>query len=163
MTIFLDLFRLNDRFVADQHVAEAGKPPGAESRPRILLVEDTQFFRTLVQGYLQDTGYEVATAENGMQALDKLASARYDLMVSDIEMPEMDGWRLAREVREKLGLRDLPLLALTTLNSERDRQHARECGFDGYEVKVDRESFLASVARLLNRSATAERGVPVHG
>jgi two-component system chemotaxis sensor kinase CheA len=57
---------------------------------------------------------------------------------------------LARAVREQLGRHDLPLLALTTLNSERDRQKAVECGFNGYEVKVDRGSLLASVAHLLS-------------
>jgi two-component system chemotaxis sensor kinase CheA len=81
-----------------------------------------------------------------------LTGQQFDLVVSDIEMPEMDGWKLARAVRGQLGLRDLPLLALTTLNSDQDRQRAFEYGFDGYEIKIDRESFLARVSQLLGDS-----------
>jgi two-component system chemotaxis sensor kinase CheA len=163
MTIFLDLFRLGDRFAAAEHTPEVSEPNRLTKPPRILLVDDTQFFRTLVGGYLESQGYDVTIAENGVQALETLTNASFDLVVSDIEMPEMDGWRLARAIREKLGLHTLPLLALTTLSSDRDRQHARECGFDGYEVKLDRESFQASVARLLQRSSPALMGGPAHG
>jgi two-component system chemotaxis sensor kinase CheA len=163
MTIFLDLYRLSDRLTAKERTLEPVRPTGQPGRPRILLVEDTQFFRTLVRGYLESQGYEVTTAENGLQALTELSRATFDLVVSDIEMPEMDGWRLASALREKLGLKNLPLLALTTLSSERDRQRARECGFDAYEVKLDRESFQASVSRLLKKSSVPQEGAPAHG
>jgi two-component system chemotaxis sensor kinase CheA len=175
LTLFLDLFRLADRVRAEESppppltptplprrgVGRSPSPPpppgergGGEGAPRrrILLVEDTEFFRQLVKGYLEGQGFEVVTAVNGAEGLKVVADQSFDLVVSDIEMPEMDGWKLARAVREQLGRRDLPLLALTTLNSDRDRERALECGFNGYEVKLDRESFLASVFRLLRPS-----------
>jgi two-component system chemotaxis sensor kinase CheA len=149
MTLFLDLFQLADRLDAEDKGTRPSGPTTRPARRRILLVEDTQFFRQVVSGYLEQEGYEVVTAVNGALGLRELTRQPFDLVVSDIEMPQMDGWSLARAVREQLGRRDLPLLALTTLNSERDRQRAVECGFNGYEVKVDRESLLATVAHLL--------------
>jgi two-component system chemotaxis sensor kinase CheA len=160
LTLFLDLFRLADRAEAEGNGAAGPAPPAPARRRRILLVEDTQFFRELVKGYLEKEGYEVVTAAHGALGLRELAGRPFDLVVSDIEMPEMDGWSLARAVRGQRG-RDLPLLALTTLNSDEDRRRALECGFDGYEVKVDRESFLAAVSRLLGRPA--DPGGPPHG
>jgi two-component system chemotaxis sensor kinase CheA len=177
MTLFLDLFRLGDR-VAGEPEADPGKrltgsvsglPASGERTPgptrrRILVVDDTQFFRHLVKSYLENEGYSVATAVNGALALKEVADQPFDLVVSDIEMPEMDGWRFARAVRDQLGRRELPLLALTTLSSDQDRQRAFECGFDGYEVKLDRERFLASVTKLLERSQGAvAHGGPAHG
>jgi two-component system chemotaxis sensor kinase CheA len=160
MTLFLDLFRLADRAEAEDNGAARSAPPVPARRRRILLVEDTQFFRELVKGYLEKEGYEVVTAAHGGLGLQELAGRPFDLVVSDIEMPEMDGWTLARAVREQFG-RGLPLLALTTLNSDEDRRRALACGFDGYEVKIDRESFLAAVSRLLERPAAP--GGPAHG
>jgi two-component system chemotaxis sensor kinase CheA len=156
LTLFPDLCRLGDRLQADE--GDAGPAPAAARPRRILLVEDTEFFRQLVKGYLEHEGYEVVTAGNGALGLRELAGSSFDLVVSDIEMPEMDGWQLARAVREQLGRRDLPLLALTTLSSDQDRQRALECGFDRYEVKIDRERFLASVSALLEWPGRREDG-----
>jgi two-component system chemotaxis sensor kinase CheA len=164
MTLFLDLYRLGDRAMAEDEALAPPSRPSGPARGRILVVDDTQFFRQLVKGYLEKEGYEVVTAENGVLGVHELESQPFDLVVSDIEMPELDGWQLARTVRDRLGRRDLPLLALTTLNSDADRQRACECGFDGYEVKVDRESFLASVAKLIKRPVEAAgAGGPAHG
>jgi two-component system chemotaxis sensor kinase CheA len=154
LTLFPDLYRLGDRLQADEGLA--GPTAAPARRRRILLVEDTEFFRQLVKGYLETEGYEVATAANGALGLRALAEGPFDLVVSDIEMPEMDGWRLARAVREQLGRRDLPLLALTTLSSDEDRRRALDCGFNEYEVKIDRDRFLARVAALLGRTGRGE-------
>ncbi|MCC6127300.1 MAG: chemotaxis protein CheW [Pirellulales bacterium] len=148
MTLFLDIARLADRaeaVVRSEFARSDPNPPKA----RILLVEDTQFFRELVGGYLKDAKYEIATAANGLEALRILETGKFDLVVSDIEMPAMDGWAFAQAVRQSAAWNDMPLLALTTLNSAESRQKARQCGFDGYQVKLDRGDFLAAVAELL--------------
>ena len=99
LTLFLDLFRLGDRVAAQsKSVDPATARAGQRGRPSILLVEDTQFFRQLVKGYLEGQGYAVVTAANGVAGLQALAGQTFDLIVSDIEMPELDGWRLARAV-----------------------------------------------------------------
>jgi two-component system chemotaxis sensor kinase CheA len=153
MTLFLDLYRLADLATEPDH-----KPPSLPApagRRRILLVEDTQFFRRLVKGYLEGEGYNVTIAVHGAEGLERLREGSFDLVVSDIEMPVMDGWAFARAVRDEAAFARLPLLALTTLNSPADRDKALACGFNGYEVKLDRERFLAAVAALLPRLEAA--------
>ncbi|AMV24957.1 Chemotaxis protein CheA [Gemmata sp. SH-PL17] len=159
MTLFPHLYRLGERMEADDLAASETRTRKAPSRrKRILLVEDTQFFRQVVKNTLEDEGYEVFTAVNGALGLREISQNQYDLVVSDINMPEMDGWDMARAVREQLGNHDLPMLALTTLNSDRDRNRALESGFNAHEVKLSRESFLATVARLLAPGAGPAAG-----
>ncbi len=146
MTLFLDLYRLADR----ASEPEPEQPPLLPARRRrILLVEDTQFFRRLVKSYLEGEGYEVVTAVHGAEGMERLREGTFALVVSDIEMPMMDGWTFARKVREVPAYAELPLLALTTLNSPADRERALACGFNAHEAKLDRERFLGAVAGLL--------------
>jgi two-component system, chemotaxis family, sensor kinase CheA len=147
MTLFLDMHRLEELANSAEQLHPTKSP--ANSKARILLVEDTQFFRELIQGYLESEGYEIAFAVNGAEALLQLENEKFDLVVSDIEMPVMDGWALALAMRQNPSFSGLPLLALTTLNSAESRDRARHCGFDGYQVKLDRNEFLAAVAELL--------------
>jgi two-component system chemotaxis sensor kinase CheA len=148
MTLFLDLYRLADR------MAPSGRDevPRDARRKRVLLVEDTQFFRQLVQGYLEANGYEVVTAVNGADGLQRLDAEAFDLVVSDVEMPVMDGVAFARALRQRPG-GAVPLLALTTLDSDADRERILAAGFDRHEVKLDRERFIAAVAALLRARA----------
>jgi two-component system, chemotaxis family, sensor kinase CheA len=147
MTLFLDLPRLAELAMPDQQTSST--PPPANTKRRILLVEDTQFFRELIRGYLDGAGYAVATAANGAEALQQLEDNKFDLVVSDIEMPVMDGWTLAESIRRNPIYDGLPLLALTTLNSPESRDRARHCGFEGYQVKLDRTELLTAVAEML--------------
>jgi two-component system chemotaxis sensor kinase CheA len=155
LTLLLDLCRLAER--SDP----AGKPRSAAAAPltrkRILAVDDTEFFRQLVREYLESEDYEVSTAEDGAAALRSLETGQFDLVVSDIEMPVMDGWALAAAIRERPRYARLPLLALTTLSSDADRSRAAACGFQGYEVKLDRRRFLQTVAELLRKSDAESR------
>jgi two-component system chemotaxis sensor kinase CheA len=153
MTLFLDLYRLADLAAGPERPPPA--PPAPAGRRRILVVEDTQFFRRLVSGYLEGEGYEVAIAGHGAEGLQRLREGPFDLVVSDIEMPVMDGWAFARAVRDDPAFARLPLLALTTLSSPADRDRALACGFNGYEVKLDRERFLAAVAAFLRQQGAA--------
>jgi two-component system chemotaxis sensor kinase CheA len=149
IALFLDIAR-----VMEMWERTAGLPrlalPGAPGK-RILVIEDTQFFRQLIKNHLESAGYEVVVATNGREGLDRLADASFDLVVSDIEMPVMDGLEFARRVREESQFASLPLLAVTTLSGQENRNRAMACGFDAYEIKLDRESFLACVQDLLER------------
>jgi two-component system, chemotaxis family, sensor kinase CheA len=128
-----------------------------------LLVEDTQFFQELVRGYLSDAGYEVTTAANGLEALRILETHSFDLVISDIEMPVMDGWIFAQAVRQNPSWHGVPLLALTTLNSPASREKAQQCGFDGYQVKLDRSEFLAAVSEMLILRQCVRENSPAGG
>lgn len=147
MTLFLDVYRLLDSL--EPSVTTLALPPPRSGR--ILLVEDTQFFRSLVKGYLEAAGYEVVTADNGAEGLAALDRGSFDVIVTDIEMPVLDGWGFARGLRARPDGSRIPLLALTTLGSEADRARAEALGFDGYELKLDRERFLEAVAVLRSR------------
>jgi two-component system, chemotaxis family, sensor kinase CheA len=156
LTLFLDLPRLvelgaangrRDLADAPDQPAYAGRSP--EARPRVLLVEDTQFFREVVRGYLEAAGFTVETAVHGADGLRKLDAGKFDLVVSDVEMPVMDGFEFARAVRKRPGGASIPLMALTTLDSPVDRERALACGFDRHEAKLDRDRFLAATAALM--------------
>jgi len=149
MTLFPDLYRLAD--LMDGTSRGQAVAPTPSRKYCILLVEDTQFFRQVVRGYLEEAGHEVVVAIHGAEGLQALDRQSFDLVVSDIEMPMMYGWSFARAVRQRPSGERMPLLALTTLNNESDRERALACGFDRYEVKLDRERFLAAVTALLHR------------
>ena len=113
----------------------------------VCLTEDTQFFREVVRGYLEAAGFEVETAVDGADGLRRLDAGKFDLVVSDIEMPVMDGWEFAREARRR-GVKT-PMLALTSLSGAAHEIKARDCGYDGYEVKLDHDRLVRKVGNLL--------------
>ena len=155
MTLFIDSYRLVEiiepEWFADQRMGllgTGGLPP--ETAKQILLLEDDSFFRRLIRGYLEADGYKVTTAEDGRIGLDHLDETEFDLIVSDLEMPVMDGWDFLKHVRQGAHQQDIPAMALTSLDTDEDHKRAMECGFDHYEVKLDRERFLTTVAELLD-------------
>ena len=156
MTMLLDLCRLAERSDPTDLVGASFSANDARTgKSRILVVDDTEFFRELVRGYLEEAGHEAVSVADGARAIRELEEATFDLIVSDIEMPVMDGWTLAKTIRQRSEFAGLPLLALTTLSSDADRERARSCGFDGYEVKLDRQQFLRTVAELLGKQSEA--------
>jgi two-component system chemotaxis sensor kinase CheA len=124
----------------------------APAGTKILVIDDTQFFQKLAAEHLRSQNYEVRVAGDGDVGLAMLKAERFDLVVCDIEMPIMDGLTLARRVREDPQLSALPLVALTTLNTPESRANASASGFDAYEVKLNRQTLLATVKQLLVRS-----------
>jgi two-component system chemotaxis sensor kinase CheA len=148
MTLFLDIHRLTQRLFGAS-TADAPTAAGRGRRPgRLLVIDDTPFFLEVVKRYLAAEGHEVETAGNGEDGLARLsAGPPYDLIISDIEMPVMDGWEFAREAR-RLGVRT-PMLALTSLSGTSYEARARECGYDAYEVKLDHYHLVRKVEDLL--------------
>jgi len=90
-------------------------------------------------------------ANNGSEGLEKLSAGQFDLVVSDIEMPVMDGFTFAQRVRQDGQYSSLPMLAVTTLSSAENRAKALSCGFDAFEVKLDGGTFLETIRALLKR------------
>jgi two-component system chemotaxis sensor kinase CheA len=117
----------------------------------ILLVEDTPFFLKVVKNYLESDGYEVITAENGRDAFEKLTRTVVDVVVSDIEMPLMTGIELVRAIRASETLQHLPVVALTSLTGEVNKEKGLQAGFDVYEYKLDRTSLLDSIREVLQK------------
>ena len=148
LTLFLDMHRLGEKLFGILPAARQAPPNSSHRAKRLLLIDDTAFFREVVKRYLIAEGYEIVTAIHGEDGLDQLSSDReFDLIVTDIEMPVMDGWEFAHEVRRR-GIKT-PMLALTSLSGGQYESKARECGFDGYEVKLDHDRLVRKVAKML--------------
>jgi two-component system chemotaxis sensor kinase CheA len=117
------------------------------SAGHVLLVDDTPFFREVVKRYLEREGLTVTTAVDGKAGLQRLAEEEFDLVVSDIEMPNMDGWEFCSQARKR-GY-STPFLALTSLSKLENSTKARDCGFDGFEEKLDHDRLIGSVLSML--------------
>lgn len=117
---------------------------------RILLVDDTSFFREIVKRYLSSDKVEIMTGVDGLNGLELLAKYDFDLVVSDIEMPNMDGWQFCKAARDK-GYR-MPFVALTSLAKAEHEQKAIACGFDDYEEKLEHDRLKRKVQLWLDRS-----------
>ncbi|RMI27690.1 MAG: hybrid sensor histidine kinase/response regulator [Calditrichaeota bacterium] len=106
-------------------------------RKRLLVAEDSITTRTLLKHILETAGYEVETAVDGAEALARLKEEHFDALVSDIEMPRMDGFELTAEVRRDARLRELPVVLVTSRSAPEDRERGVEVGADAYIVKSD--------------------------
>jgi chemosensory pili system protein ChpA (sensor histidine kinase/response regulator) len=125
-------------------------PAIAEAAPQIplvLVVDDSTTVRRVTQRLLAREGYRVALAADGLQALAKLAEERPAVVLSDIEMPRMDGFDLARNIRGDERLAKLPIIMITSRIAEKHREHARELGVDHYLGKPYSEEELLSLVK----------------
>jgi two-component system chemotaxis sensor kinase CheA len=156
MTVRLvDLHELARKVHPDWYSALPQSDASGDGGPRVLVVEDSEFFRKQLVNFLGAEGYQTCESEDGAAAWHVLQDAdqHFDLVVTDIEMPRMDGFELARHIRGDRHLAGLPIVAVTSLAGEDDERRGRDIGIDEYHVKLDRESLLNSVARLLRTSA----------
>lgn len=126
-------------------------PDGVDSPPRVLLVEDTVTTRELERSILLDAGYDVAVAPDGQQAWELLQSRSFDAVVSDVDMPRMDGIALCRAIRASRQHAELPVVLVTSLHRDADRRRGLEAGADAYLAKqgFDRVELVATLERLL--------------
>jgi len=125
----------------------ASATPVAPQIPLILVVDDSITVRRVTQRLLQREGYRVSMAADGLQALERLQEERPTVVLSDIEMPRMDGFDLARNIRGDVRLSDLPIIMITSRIAEKHREHAKELGVDHYLGKPYAEDELLSLIR----------------
>jgi len=115
---------------------------------RVLIVDDSSFFRNLLTPILVSSGYEVTTAASAAKALELRARGdRFDAIITDIEMPEMDGFAFAAELKQGGAWAHLPVIALTSHTTAKDVERGREAGFADYVGKLDREALLAAISQ----------------
>ena len=119
----------------------------------LLIVDDEQRIRELIRKYAVFEGYEVDEAADGMQAVEKCRARRYDLVIMDVMMPELDGFSACREIRKTS---QVPMLMLSARGEEYDRIHGFELGVDDYVVKpFSPKELMMRVGAILKRSAAA--------
>jgi two-component system chemotaxis sensor kinase CheA len=118
---------------------------------RILVVDDSITTRTLEKNILEAAGFMVQTARNGLEALGLLRTTEFDLVISDLEMPEMDGFELTRTIKADQRWLETPVIIVTSLDTAQDKTRGMESGADAYVVKsrFDQQNLLNTVRQLV--------------
>ena len=126
----------------------------AASAQTVLLVDDSAFFRNMLAPVLKAAGYKVRTASNAQEALATLrAGQSFDVVLTDIEMPDMNGFEFAEIIRSDAHLGQMPIIALSSLVSPAAVERGRLAGFHDYVAKFDRPGLIAAL-----KEQTAESG-----
>lgn len=141
-----------------QLTATAERPPQARAG-HVLVVEDSLVAGELQKNILVAAGYETEIATDGVQALDMLLQRPWDLVVADVDMPNMNGFELTAQMRADARLRAIPVIIVTARDSDEDRRQGLEAGADAFIVKreFDQHQLLNRVRKLI-----ARRQEPVH-
>ncbi|MCC5898826.1 MAG: response regulator transcription factor [Phormidium sp. BM_Day4_Bin.17] len=126
---------------------------------KLLLVDDEPGLREAVQAYLSQSGFTVEVATNGQEGLDKLQQDIPDLVITDIMMPEVDGYQLLKQMREDPRLKSIPVVFLTARGMTSDRIQGYQARCDAYISKpFDPDELVAVVENLLARRSNATEG-----
>ncbi|MDT3671064.1 MAG: response regulator [Aromatoleum sp.] len=117
---------------------------------RILIAEDHPPSLELMRYLLGAHGYATRSATNGREAIDLARQERPDLVICDLQMPDVDGFAVVRELKQDRDLRSVPLLAVTAFSMLGDREDVLRAGFDGYFSKpIEPENFVAAIEQFL--------------
>jgi two-component system, cell cycle response regulator DivK len=118
---------------------------------RILVIEDNEQNMYLIKYILEDCGYEVHCARDGKEGIERATAIRPDLILLDIQLPTMDGYAVARNLRLNPDLADVPIVAVTSYAMPGDREKAMEAGCRGYiEKPIDPDTFEKQVEKYLS-------------
>jgi CheY-like chemotaxis protein len=128
----------------------AVEPRAAVKRARVLLVDDSLVTREMERRLLEDAGFEVAAAVDAAEALSRLGEQTFDCVVTDIEMPDMDGFELTSQLRRMEHFAHLPIVVVSTRDRPEDRLRGLQAGADAYLTKqsLDAGELAALVRRL---------------
>jgi two-component system chemotaxis sensor kinase CheA len=143
----LELVRIKYTEWFEEEFAAANDAP--DTPTTVLLAEDSDFFRNHVTRTLESEGFKVIGAVDGRDAWEHLQVVfdEIDVIITDIEMPRMNGLEFARAVRATPNLSSLPIIALTSLAGDQDRQRGAEVGIDDYQIKMDPARLVDSVRK----------------
>ncbi|HYD59270.1 MAG TPA: response regulator [Noviherbaspirillum sp.] len=121
------------------------------SARRVLIVEDSITSRLLLKHILEGAGYQVVTAVDGLDALSRLRQEQFDAVVSDVEMPRMDGLTLTERIRGNPKTEEMPVVLVTSLQSPEEKERGLRAGADAYVVKgaFDQDNLLKTIRRLI--------------
>lgn len=130
--------------------AAASLAPTPTTAKRILVAEDSITSRMLIKGILESAGYRVTAAVDGMEAFASLRAESFDCVVSDVEMPRMNGFDLTARIRADRVLGELPVVLVTALDSREDKERGIDVGANAYLVKgsLDQTNLLEALRRL---------------
>lgn len=119
---------------------------------KVLIVDDDKTTRKMISLILKSKGYEVVTAENGIEALQKLGLERINLILTDMNMPYMDGIEFIKQVRANPDMSNIPIVMITTEADEDEKRRAFEAGVDDYLVKpTNAEQISESMKKIVKK------------
>jgi two-component system chemotaxis response regulator CheY len=127
---------------------------GAMPRKRVLVVDDGITMRLFFREVLEDAGFEVEEATNGVEGIERALLGGFDLLLVDVNMPKMDGYEMVRQVRDDPALRAIPVVTISTEDKDSDVVRAYQSGANLYLVKPVKPAELSGTVRLLT-GATA--------
>ncbi len=137
---------------------EAVAAEGLRRKPKVLVVDDSISIRKYVQRFLDRSGYEVETASDGMEALNSMGKVKFDIVITDLEMPVMHGYDLMAEMKRNPALSAVPIIVLTSRAGEKHKEKALEMGAQDYLVKpFEEQEMIGSLKRILSGAALAGR------
>ena len=116
---------------------------------RVLIVDDSHIVLNLHSYIFMEAGFECSVAENGYLALEMLNREKFDLLVTDINMPKMDGYELTRRTRKIPGYEDIPIIIISTEDEAKDKMKGLEAGANIYVVKPAEPASLIANANML--------------
>src|SRR3954463_2648828 len=133
-------------------------------QPLVLVVEDYQDAREMYAAYLQFSGYRVAEATNGLEAIEKTVELLPDIILMDLALPRMDGWEATRRLKGDARTRHIPVVALTGHALAGHAEGARQAGCDAFVTKPCLpDALVAEINRLLGKRAPAEAAKAARG
>ncbi|MDQ7827102.1 MAG: chemotaxis protein CheW [Candidatus Eremiobacteraeota bacterium] len=144
ITLVLDFSSMTPQQQPSRRSPSSTQPQGTEERhqPVILVAEDSEFFLNHIDSILKNAGYMTLLARDGLEALELLENNQVDGVLTDIEMPNLDGLGLAQAVRKNPATSALPIIALTSIAGETAAQKGLNAGIDEYIIKLDRDHLL---------------------
>ena len=144
-----DLMKSAGKVSAAKVITSERKTP--EKIYKLLVAEDSITSRTLIKNILESAGYSVETSVDGVDAFTKALVGKFDLIVSDVDMPRMNGFELTAKIRKDKKLDELPVVLVTALESREDREHGIDVGANAYIVKssFDQSNLLDVIKKLL--------------
>ncbi len=160
-SILLDaLYTMLEQDMPVRHITATTETPDL-SRYRILLVEDHAINRQVALGLLKDSQVQVDIAENGLLAIHRLQQQRYDLVLMDIQMPEMDGLTACQHIRQQLLLTDLPVIAMTAHAMASDIAKSKAVGMNDHLTKpIDPQQLYSTLLQYLPAEPQTRRPLP---
>ncbi|MBN1384345.1 MAG: response regulator [Elusimicrobia bacterium] len=119
---------------------------------RILVADDEPDIVIVLKRYLELDGYEITVGHDGKNALSKLADGKFDLLILDVMMPEMNGWEVCKKIKGDPKTKDIPVIILTAKSQNTDALMSFECGADEYVTKpFDYPELSQIIKRLLSK------------
>lgn len=148
--LILDLIALmRNAPVLKEVTRSAAKPRRLESQPTVMVVDDSVTVRKVTSRFLERQGYKVTVAKDGVDAIEILQETIPDLILLDIEMPRMDGFEVAIQIRHNKRLQHIPIIMITSRTGEKHRERALEIGVNDYMGKPFQENQLLNKIQTL--------------